>query len=93
MANRKDIQKLVRNLVIYLRKENKSYAKMAKLVRLSRSTVQTIIKNFENNNSTENKPISAIPKNFSRCDVCSVLNEGHQDPKLSALTLKEHIST
>lgn len=93
MVNRRDIQQSVRNLVVDLRKENKSYGKIAKIVILSRSTVQTIVKNYQNTNSTENKPRSGRPKKLSRHDVSSVLKEVQKDQKISAPKLAEHLAT
>lgn len=91
MANRKEIQISVRNLVVSLRKEEKSYCEIAKMVKLSRATVQTIIRNYNNTNSTENKPRSGRPKKLSRRDVSSIIKEVNQDPKISAPKLAEHI--
>lgn len=91
MGNRKEIQISVRNLVINLRKENKSYGEIAKIVKLSRSTVQTIIKNYNNTNSTENKPRSGRPKKLSRRDISCILKEVNRDPKISAPKLAQHI--
>lgn len=91
MKNRKEIHISVRNMVVNLRKENKSYGEIAKTVKLSRSTVQTIIRNYNNNNSTENKPRSGRPKKLSRGDVSSFIKVVNQDPKISAPKLAEHV--
>ena len=61
----KEIQISIRNLVIKLRQENKSYGEIAKAVSLSRSTAQTIVRNYNNTKSTENKSRSGRPKKLS----------------------------
>ena len=66
MENRREIQTSVRNLVITLRNENKSCGEIAKIVNLSRSTVQTIVRNYNKNGSTENKTRTGRPKFLSR---------------------------
>lgn len=92
MESRKEIQISVRNLIIKLRNENKSYGEIAKLVKLSRSTVQTIIRNHKNTDSTENKPRSGRPKKLSRRDVSSIVKKVNIDPKISAPKLADHIA-
>lgn len=91
MANRKEIPIPVRNIVVKLRKEKKSYGEIAKIVKLPRATVQTIVKNYINNKSVENNPRSGRPKKLTRRDVSFILKEVNKDPKISAPKLAEHI--
>lgn len=91
MEKRNEISISVRNLVINLRKEQKSYGEIAKTVNVSRSTVQTIIKNYNKKGNTENQPRSGRPKKLSRRDVSSILKEVSVDLKIIAPKLAEHI--
>ena len=91
MENRKEIQLSVRNLVVKMRSENKSYGGIGKILKPSRSIVQTIIRNYEGTNSTENKPRSGRLRKLSRRDVSSILKEVNQEPKINAPKLAEYL--
>ncbi|GBP03423.1 Transposable element Tcb1 transposase [Eumeta japonica] len=91
MEGRKQIPISVRNIVVSQRKEGKSYGEISKIVKISRATVQTILRNYRETNSTENKPRTGRPKKLSRHDVSSLLKEVKRDPKLSAPKLAEHL--
>ena len=57
LSKRKEIPIAIRVLVLQeSRKANISYMKIAEKYALSKSTVQTIIRNFKNNGSIQNKP-------------------------------------
>lgn len=92
MAPRKEISVDVRNLVIKHRKEKKSYGEISKILNLSRATVQTIVKNFENSGYTEDKPRSGRPMKLSRRDVSFIIREVDKNPKVTAPKLAEHIA-
>lgn len=55
MVTRKEISTDIRNLVVKYKNENKSFGEIAKLLNLSKSTVQTIFNNYKNNGTVENK--------------------------------------
>lgn len=55
LAARKEISTDIRNLVVKYKNENKSFGEIAKLLNLSKSTVQTIFNNYKNNGTVENK--------------------------------------
>ena len=93
MTSRKEISIDVRNLVVKHRNECKSYGEIAKLLNLSKSTVQTIFNNFENNGTVENKPRSGRPKKLNRRDVSFILKEVNKDPKINATKLATELET
>ena len=82
IENRKEIQVSVRNLVIKLRNENKSYGEIAKIVNLSRSTVQTIVRNYNKNGAIENTTRTGRRNLLSKRDVSCILKEVNRDPKI-----------
>lgn len=51
-----------RKIILRLHSQQKSYADIAKIVNRTRSTVQYIIKRFENENNIENKHRNGRPK-------------------------------
>lgn len=91
MEKRKEIEISLRNLIIKLRSENISYGNIAKTVKLSRSTVQTIIRNYNNSGTIENKALSGTTKRLSRRDVSSMLKKVVKDSKISSRILAEHV--
>lgn len=92
MAPRKEISTDVRQLVVKYRNERKSFGEIAKLLNLSKSTVQTIFNNFENTNNFENKPRSGRPKKLSRRDVSFILKEVDNNPKVHATKLAQEVA-
>ena len=59
---------------------------------LSRSTVQTIVRNYNKNGTTENKTRKGRLKLLSRRDVSFIFKEVNRDPKISSPKLPEHIA-
>lgn len=92
MAPRKEISIDVRNLVIKHRNEKKSLGEIAKLLNLSKATIQTVVNNYNETGSTENKPRSGRPKKLSRRDTSFILKEVDQNPKENATKLAEKIA-
>ena len=72
---RKEISVDIRNLIVKLRNEGKSYNQISKTVCKSRSTVQTVIKNVTVNGSVLNKRRTGRPKLLNDRDVRSVLRK------------------
>lgn len=75
MEIREDIQISVTNVIIKLRKENKSYGKNGNIFNLSRSNVQTVVRNYKENYTTEYKVRTGRPKILSRREVNCILKE------------------
>lgn len=92
MASRKEIATDIRNLLIKCRNERKSFGEIAKMANLSKSTVQTICKNFENTGTVENKPRSGRPKKLSRRDESFILKEVNENPKVNATMLAKQLA-
>jgi transposase len=92
MAPRKEICASIRNLVVQLRKEKKSYGEIAETVKLSRATIQTIVRNFEERGSVLNKPRCGRPKKLSGRDVRSILKKVIQNPRIGCPKLAEQIA-
>jgi len=91
MAPRKEISADVRKLVIKYRNEKKSN-RIAKLLCLSKSTVQTIFNNFRKSSSFESEPRTGRPKELDRTAVSFFRKEVDQNPKMYATKLAQDIS-
>lgn len=92
MSSRKEVSVEIRKMVIKYRKEKKSYGEIAKMVNLSRATVQTIIKNYNETGSFSSKKRTGRPKKLSARDVRFILKEVSQNPRLSAPKLADHVA-
>lgn len=84
---RKETSVEIRNIIIKLRKENKSYGKIAEIMKKSRATVQSIIKKYESTGTVLNEKRSGRPKVLSNRDVRMLLKNVKKNPKKSAPTL------
>ena len=66
--NRKEITNSIRKLIIFLHSRGKSTQNIAKLVNLSHSTEQYVIRCFKEENRSENKIRKSRPKKLTKCD-------------------------
>lgn len=92
MSPRKEISTDLRKLVINYRNNNKSFGEIAKLLNLSKSTVQTIFHNFKTSSSVESKSRSGRPKKLNRRDVSYIHNAVGQNPKVHATNLAQELA-
>lgn len=88
---RKETTVEMREVIVKLRKEGKSYAEIGKLTGKPRSTIQTIIRNAENRNATDSLPRSGRPRKLSERDRRMVLHEINKNPKTSAVELNNMV--
>lgn len=81
-----------RNLVIFHHKEKKSYSEIAKVVRLPRSTVATIIHRYKNEDRVASIKQTGRPKKLSERQERILLFEVKKNPKISAPKLKAELN-
>lgn len=92
MSPRKEISTDLRKLVISYRNNKKSFGEIAKLLNLSKSTVQTIFNNYKTSSSVESKPRSGRPKKLNRRDISFIRNAVGQNPKVHATNLAQELA-
>ncbi|GBL95646.1 hypothetical protein AVEN_24847-1 [Araneus ventricosus] len=75
----------IRKLIIFHHSSGKSVRNIAKLVNLSHSTVQYVIKRFKEENRIENKVRKDRPVKLTECDQRFIIRKFVKNPRLSAL--------
>ncbi|GBN16597.1 hypothetical protein AVEN_241560-1 [Araneus ventricosus] len=70
---------------IFHHSSGKSVRNIAKLVRLSHSTVQYVIKRFKEEHRIENKVRKGRPAKLTKCDQRFIMRKFVKNPRLSAL--------
>lgn len=91
MSGRKEISAEVRKLVVKLSNEGKSMAKVGQIVSLSKSTVQTILKNYKKNKSYESLPRTGRPLKLNERLRRKIVREVIDNPKKSSVELKNYV--
>lgn len=71
----------IRNLIVQLREDGKSYGEIAKTVKKNRATVQSIIKKYRETGNISNKPRSGRPKVLSNRDIRLLIQKVKKIPK------------
>lgn len=80
-----------RKIILRLHSQQKSYADIAKIVNRTRSTVQYIIKRFENENNIENKHRNGRPKLLTVREERKILQLIQNNPRLNAPAIAKNI--
>lgn len=88
---RKEVTVEIRKLILKLRIEGKSMAIIAETVGLVKSTVQTIIENFNNTGSYRSKSRFGRPTKLTERNRRRIICEVTAKPKISANILAENI--
>lgn len=91
MAKTKEISTDIRKLVIKLSSEGKSMAKVGEIVNLSKSTVQTVIRNYKNTKSFESLPRSGRPLKLDVRLRRNIVREVTENPMKSSVDLKKDL--
>lgn len=91
VQKRKEISQDVRKLIISLRNDNMSYGEISKTVRKSRSTIQTIIKNYNKHKTTENEHRSGRPSKLSEREKRDVVRIVTTEPRTSAVDIAKYL--
>lgn len=93
MSQGKETSLELRNLVVKLKCEKKSYAEIAKIVKKSRSTVQTIYRNFVKRGNVLSKSRCGRPRKLDDREARAILRKVKKNPKISAPKLADEIAT
>ncbi|GBN89873.1 hypothetical protein AVEN_210341-1 [Araneus ventricosus] len=83
--SRKETTIIIRKLIIFHHSSEKSVRNIVKLVNLSHSTVQNVIKRFKEENRIENKVRKGRPANLTERDQRFIIRKFVKNPRLSAL--------
>ncbi|GFY48323.1 hypothetical protein TNIN_457801 [Trichonephila inaurata madagascariensis] len=83
----------LRNLIVKLKGEKKSYSEIAKIVKKPRSTVQTIYRNYVMRGNVLNKSRCGRPHKLSDRDARAIVRKVKKNPKISAPKLADQIAT
>ncbi|GBM84042.1 hypothetical protein AVEN_22027-1 [Araneus ventricosus] len=85
VRSRKETTISIRKLIIFLHSSGKSVRNVAKLVNLSHSTGQYVIKRFKEENRIENKVRKGRPAMLTQRDKRFIIRKFVKNPSLSAL--------
>ncbi|CAK9814099.1 Transposable element Tcb2 transposase [Anthophora plagiata] len=92
-SKKSEISVSLRDRVIFLRKSGESYRKIGKALNLNFTTVQYIVKKYEETRSTDNRPRSGRPKILTDRERRSVIKEVTKFPFISAQTLCNDVAS
>lgn len=92
-GKRKETGVEIRNLIVKLREDGKSYGEIAKTVKKCRATIQSIIKKYEETGNSCNQPRSGRPKVLNNREIRLLIKKVKKDPKKSAPTLAAELAT
>ncbi|GBO38029.1 hypothetical protein AVEN_145016-1 [Araneus ventricosus] len=84
-CSRKETTISIRNWIIFHHSSDKSVWNIAKLVNLSHSTVQYVIKRFKEENRIGNKVRKGRPPKLTECDQGFIIRKFVKNPRVSAL--------
>ncbi|GBM46495.1 hypothetical protein AVEN_78887-1 [Araneus ventricosus] len=85
VRSRKETTISIRKLIIFLHSSGKSVRNVVKLVNLSHSTGQFVIKRFKEENRIENKVRKGRPAKLTERDQRFIIRKFVKNPSLSAL--------
>lgn len=77
----------IRSLVIYHREKGKSLGEIARILNLSRSTIQSICNRYYKEDRIENKASTKAPRKITASDVKFLLREINKNPRLPSTEL------
>lgn len=89
MVRRREISDSIRELIVKLKSEGKSLAEISKIVGRPRSSVQTVLRNYNNTGTIRNKSRNGRPALLSVREKRYVLNKIKQNPKNSAVKIAQ----
>lgn len=81
----------LRSLVIYHREKGKSLSDIGELLKLPKSTVQSICDRYYKEDRLDNKSSSKGPRKITPSDVKFILREIKRDPKLNAVEINKKL--
>ncbi|GFR27112.1 hypothetical protein TNCT_541451 [Trichonephila clavata] len=90
MSQGKETSLELRNLIVKLKGEKKSYSE---IVKKPRSTVQTIYKNYVMRGNVLTKSRCGCPHKLSDRDARAIVRKSEENPKISATKLADQIAT
>ncbi|XP_055903333.1 uncharacterized protein LOC129939369 [Eupeodes corollae] len=93
MSGRKEISSEVRKIVIKLKNEGMSMAKIGKSLDLSKASVQTIIKNYNETGHYDSRPRSGRPRKLDDRTMRKVVRKVVENPKQSAIKLAAELQS
>ncbi|GFY49010.1 uncharacterized protein TNIN_367361 [Trichonephila inaurata madagascariensis] len=93
MSQGKETSLELRNLIVKLKGENKSFSEIAKIVKNPRSTVQTIYRNYVMRGNVLNKSRCGCPHKLSDRDDRAILRKVKKNLRISAPKLADQIAT
>ena len=84
MSARREITNDIKKVILSMKNDGKSLSEISKIINRPRSSIQTVLRNFNNTGTIENKPRSALAiinwtrpkKNFKKVK---------KEPKISAV--------
>ncbi|GFR16220.1 hypothetical protein TNCT_201921 [Trichonephila clavata] len=93
MSQGKETSLELRNLIVKLKGEKKSYSEIAKIVKNPRPIVQTIYRNYVRSGNVLNKSRCGHPHKLSDRDARAIVRKVKKNPKISAPNLVDQIAT
>ncbi|GFQ90334.1 hypothetical protein TNCT_451411 [Trichonephila clavata] len=93
MCQGKETSLELRNLIVKLKGEKKSYSEIAKILKTPRSTVQTIYRNYVMRGNVLNKSQCGRPHKLSDRDARAIVRKVKKNPKICAPKLADQIAT
>ncbi|GBO19538.1 hypothetical protein AVEN_63962-1 [Araneus ventricosus] len=81
-----------RKLILFHHSSGKSVRNISKLVNLSHSTVQYVIKRFKEENRIENKVRKGRPAKLAKRDQRFIIRKFVKNPRLSALKVSAELN-
>ncbi|GFY44796.1 transposable element Tc1 transposase [Trichonephila inaurata madagascariensis] len=93
MSQGKETSLELRNLIVKLKGENKSYSEIAKIVKKPRSILQTIYRNYVMRGNVLNKSRCGRPHKLSDRDARAIVRKVKKNPKISASKFADQIAT
>lgn len=92
MARGRDLPVEVRNLIVHHRKEGKSLAEIADIVKKSRATVQKIIERYNLRGNTATVRRSGRPRAMTDTEVRKIVRQVRKTPRSSAVQIAQDLS-
>ena len=87
----KELSEDLKRCIVALHEDGQGYKKIAKTLKLSRSTVAKIIQHFKRVGSTQNRPQVGHPKNLNARTECQIQMLSLKDRHRSAVSIAAEI--